>query len=143
MSCLEDHARAELQAAGLLRRSSAYEGMVGECTLELVRVFARQGHSGGSAAMTVELFRRLASFAPLEPLTNRRSEWTLVRDAAGRVPAVYQSRRLHSAFSDDGLRTWYDIDERLSWWRRLLGRVLRRPLWRRRRLPDAQPEQVP
>ena len=46
-----------------------------EGTLELLRVFREQGHSGMSAPYAVRTFGRLASWKPLTPLTGEESEW--------------------------------------------------------------------
>lgn len=128
MSSLTTHAEAELEASGLLSPDSDYEGMIGKAVLELVQTLARQGHSGFSARLTLDVFQRVAAFKPLGPLTNDPGEWMHVAD--GPRGPLFQSRRQSSAFSDDNLRTWYDIDERLPWWwwRRLFGRVRRRSL---------------
>lgn len=53
-----------------LDKDSDYEGVLGEAIMELVRSFSRQGHSGMSAAMTSEIFNRLAGWKPLSPLTD-------------------------------------------------------------------------
>lgn len=62
MSNLVKHAEKELKKAGLFDKDSDYDGMLGEGVLELITVFASQGHSGMSAEMTVQLFERLARF---------------------------------------------------------------------------------
>ena len=68
MSNLVKHAEFELKKAGLFDKDSDYDGQLGEATLELIKVFADQGHSGMSANMVRELFRKLSSFEPLTPL---------------------------------------------------------------------------
>lgn len=62
MSNLVDHAEKELQRVGLFDKDSDYAGELGRGVLELITVFAGQGHSGMSAEMTVELFSKLARF---------------------------------------------------------------------------------
>lgn len=62
MSNLINHANEQLKKAGLYDKDSDYDGMLGEATLELITVFANQGHSGMSAEMTIQLFERLARF---------------------------------------------------------------------------------
>lgn len=65
MSNLVNHATAELKKAGLFDKDSDYDGMLGEGVLELITVFANQGHSGYSAQITRELFNKLSNFEEL------------------------------------------------------------------------------
>lgn len=99
---LVPHARRELERAGLFREDSDYSGMLGDAVLDLVRVFAAQGHSGFSAHMAIDLFRRVASYDVLTPLTSDPSEWNEVGTD------VWQNRRKSSCFSSDGGKTWKD-----------------------------------
>lgn len=62
LSNLIDHATKELTKAGLFDKDSDYDGMLGDAALELITVFAGQGHSGMSAEMTTQLFERLSRF---------------------------------------------------------------------------------
>lgn len=48
-SGLCQHAKRELQLAGLFDQDSDYEGMLGTAVYEIIKVFAQQGHSGASA----------------------------------------------------------------------------------------------
>lgn len=119
---LVEHAERELRDAGLFDADSSYGGMLGESVMELMKVFAAQGHSGGSAHMTIDLFRRVASYQVLSPLKNpmEAKEYIDHSDSHGGNP-VYQSTRKSSVFSEDGGRTWYDIDKRIPWWKRWFG----------------------
>ena len=74
------HAMVELEAAGLTRPDSDYNGMLATATLDLIRLFASQGHSGMSAGMVTSLFGKLARYEPLCPLTGDDSEWRDVGD---------------------------------------------------------------
>jgi hypothetical protein len=109
---------AELKRAGLDQTDADYGGMLADDVLELVRVFERQGHSGGSAHQTLRLFGQVARFRPLVPLTSSPEEWMQVES---RPKPVWQSRRRPDAFSHDGGRSYYLLDERRPWWRRALG----------------------
>ena len=111
MSNLEQHAERELRAAGLFDPDSDYGGMLAESVMRLVRVFASEGHSGMSAAMSLDLFCRLAQWKTLTPITSDPAEWMSVSDgqAHGDLP-VWQNRRQSSCFSNDGGKTYYDID---------------------------------
>lgn len=78
--------------------------MLGHAVMELMSVFARQEHSGGSATMVSDLFNRLSRFKTLTPLTNDSAEWMEVGEN------MHQNARDSSCFSTDGGRTYYDID---------------------------------
>ena len=80
MSNLIHHAKTELKAAGFYKEESDYGGMIPEAILELIEVFSKQGHSGGSAGLVISLFQKLASFEPLVPLTGADDEWMEVTD---------------------------------------------------------------
>jgi len=112
---LTDYAREELDLAGLFDDDSDYNGMLGEAVMDLINLFASQGHSGFSAALTVDLFDRLASYKPLSELTDNKNEWTEVsaNDPRSHTPGtpLWQSKRSPSCFSNDGGKTYWDIDE--------------------------------
>lgn len=120
MSNLVTHAERELRAAGLFDPKSDYDGMLGQCVLDLVKKFAEQGHSGFSAHLTISLFKQVASFKTLGPLTQDTSEWM---EVAGDDPKTWQSLRQSSCFSLDGGKTYYDLDGPRPLWRRLLVRL--------------------
>lgn len=75
MSNLIKHAQRELEIAGMFDEDSDYSGMAGKDILELIEVFASQGHSGASASIVRQLFNKLADFQPLCPLTFKDEEW--------------------------------------------------------------------
>lgn len=112
MSNLVTHAERELRKAGLFDADSDYGGMLADAVIELIAAFSKQGHSGMSAAMTRDLFARLSSFKTLTPLTSAPDEWMQVSPdiMADGSPPVWQSLRQHSCFSNDGGKTYYDID---------------------------------
>ena len=121
MSNLVDHATYELNRAGLFDNDADYGGAHAKAATELIEVFAGQGHSGMSAAMTIDLFCNLAQFKPLTPITSDADEWTDVSEASG-YP-LWQNRRRSTSFSRDGGKTWFDVeDESLN-----NGDVARRP----------------
>ena len=119
MSNLIDHAIKELELAGYkirdvkeINTEDDYNDACGNSALELIKVFSNQDHSGFSGGITLALFKKLANFENLTPLTDNPEEW---RDcvAMGWQPEEshgrYQSLRNSSCFSDD-LKTYYDID---------------------------------
>lgn len=63
---LVEFAQKELQEAGLFDEDSDYSGMLGKSVLDLITLFASQGHSGYSAGLTIQLFQKLASFETLK-----------------------------------------------------------------------------
>lgn len=79
-----------------------YDGMIKDAVLDIVKLFAGQGHSGGSAAVTLGVCDRLLRFQPLTPLTGEDDEWTEVSDG------LWQSKRCSSVFKD-AEKAW-DID---------------------------------
>lgn len=109
---LEDHARHELERAGLFSKDSDYGGMLGKAVLALICTFRKQGHSGFSAMMTLDLFNRLGQFKVLTPITSDSEEWNDVSDMGGRdSPPLWQNKRCPSTFSNDAGKTWWDVDE--------------------------------
>lgn len=96
---LVEYAESELKLAGLFDADSDYDGMLGTATLEIVKVFADQGHSGTSAMMVTELASRLMRYEPLTPLTYGPEEWVEVADS------LWQNKRKFDVFSKDGGKT--------------------------------------
>jgi hypothetical protein len=114
MSNLIDFARKEMELAGLFDKDSDYEGMLGESVMKLIETFSDEGHSGFSAHMAINIFKKVAAFEPLTPLTGKDDEWTDISEWCGHT--VYQNKRCSHVFKDiDGKA--YDIN----------GRVFREP----------------
>jgi len=109
---LVDHSRRELKLAGLFDKDSDYDGMLGDAVMELMEVFAKQGHSGFSAALTRELFSKLADWKNLTELTDNTDEWNDVSEMGGGTEKpLWQSGRSPDCFSLDGGKTYYSIDD--------------------------------
>ena len=72
---LVKHAERELKIAGVFDNGADYAGALGVATLELIKVFADQEHSGMSASMVRNLFHKLANYDPITPLTFKDEEW--------------------------------------------------------------------
>ena len=106
MSNLEKHAMMEFKAAGWLDDDGNYIDEMQEAicrhVLALLDVFSSEGHSGSSAPYTVDLFKKLAMFEPVVPLTGEDWEWTDVSDK------LYQNKRCGRVFKDESGA--YDID---------------------------------
>lgn len=81
-----------------------------EGTLELLKLFADQGHSGSSAPYAVALFEKLAMQKPIAPLTGNDDEWGEAFDMEG----TQQNKRNSAVFRDaDGQA--YFIDGKVFW----------------------------
>lgn len=100
-SNIATHAWDELNREGLFTKDGDfYGGLTGRAVMDLVEVFVKQGHSGASGAVVIDLFRRLVMFQALSDLTDDPDEWMEV------VDGLWQSRRRAEAFSSDGGRTY-------------------------------------
>lgn len=107
MTRLEVHAELELRRAGLFDEDSDYAGAIGEQVMKLIR--ALDGcHSGGSMAITLAAFERVARFRTLMPITSSPDEWMDVGGLSGEP--LWQNRRNPACFSNDAGATYYDID---------------------------------
>lgn len=113
MSNLVKHAEHELKLAGLFDKDSDYDSMLGDAVLELVKVFAKQGHSGFSAHQTLKIFNEVANFKPLTPIGKSKDEWMHIQGLLTEDgnEELWQNTRRSSTFSRDGGKTWYDIDD--------------------------------
>lgn len=107
-SNLVRHAEYEMRLAGLYDEDADYGGLITEAVMALVREFASQGHSGGSAAITLAVLEKVLRFQPLTPLTSDPGEWDDVSEMVGH--SLWQNRRDPSAFSEDGGQTWYHVE---------------------------------
>jgi hypothetical protein len=107
------HARNEMQKAGLFDKDADYGGAIGKAVMELVEAFAKQGHSGFSAGYTLDVFEKVARFKTLTAVTSDPEEWTNVSEYYGpESPAVWQSKRDPSLFSNDGGKTYYSVENK-------------------------------
>lgn len=113
MSNLIRHAEEEMRRVGLYDKDSDYDGKIPEAVMKLIRPFAEEGHSGGSAGLTLEIFNCLARYKTLSPITNDPAEWT---DVSGHGSPdgkpLWQNRRDSSFFSNDGGKTGYSVDDK-------------------------------
>tara|TARA_Y100000034_G_C6880489_1_gene403406 strand:+ start:356 stop:943 length:588 start_codon:yes stop_codon:yes gene_type:complete len=96
MSNLMKHAKRELELAGMFDEDSDYSGMLGNAIMELIKVFAKQGHSGFSASRTIQIFSKLADYKPLIGITGKDGEWS-ENTFDGKT---YQNKRLSSLFKE-------------------------------------------
>ena len=79
MNNLTEHAKRELELAGMFDEDSGYDRMVGESVIELIEVFAKQWHHSGlncDATMDViHLFNRVSNEQVLTPVDDGDGEW--------------------------------------------------------------------
>lgn len=105
---LKEHAKYELEKVGLFDKDSDYGGMIGKAVMELIEKFSEQGHSEFSAMQVLAIFNKLASFKPLSKITSDPDEWNDVSGMSGKP--MWQNKRCSSSFSEDGGKTWYDLN---------------------------------
>ena len=112
MSNLTEYAKDELTRAGLFDKDSDYDGALGVAALEIIEVFAKQGHSGFSAGMVTSIVEKLMRFEPLTPLTYEPDEWLDISEQSG--TPMWHNKRKFTTFSIDGGKTHYDLDDKKS-----------------------------
>lgn len=108
---LIEHAKTELEIAGLFEKEGDfYEGMTGKAVMELIETFSKQGHSGMSAPIVADIFRRLANYEPLGPITGKDEEWNDVGHYSGSGRELYQNKRCSGLFKEGKDGQAYYID---------------------------------
>lgn len=79
MSNYKSHAMREFRAAGWVDENGKFNDEMQEAicdhVLKLLDVFHDEGHSGSSAPYAINLFKNLAMFEPVVPLTGEDWEW--------------------------------------------------------------------
>lgn len=88
-----DHAKYELRKNLALGEDEPDRWMA-ENVIELLEVFAKQGHSGSSAPFAISLFKSLANYEPISPLTGEDDEWFEY------APGHFQNIRCGHVFKD-------------------------------------------
>ena len=115
MSNYKKHAMVEFKAAGWTDENGKYKDEMQESicnhVLKLLDMFAEDGHSGTTAPYTIDLFKQLALFKPLAPLTGEDDEWHDVSGYSGKT--LYQNKRASHVFKDENGA--YDIDGKVFW----------------------------
>lgn len=101
MGNLVEHAKRELELAGAFNgKGDIYNGMLGKAVMELIELFESQHHSGMSASIAINMFKQVASYEPLTPLTGEDDEWS--------DTYPQQNKRCSHVFRDKG-KGAYDI----------------------------------
>lgn len=103
---LVEFSKKELETAGLFDKDKDfYGGMTGKAVLELIEVFAKQGHSGMSASVVRTLFNKLADYKPITSITDLQSDWIEVGDNMfqhKQVSAVFKTGESGKPYYLDG-----------------------------------------
>jgi hypothetical protein len=107
MSKLVEHAEYELKKAGLFDNDADYMGVLAKDVMQIIELFAKQGHSGASAAYVAGILELLLRFKPLSPITNDPDEWGLISQDG--EPKMWQNKRDGEQFSMDGGKTWNKV----------------------------------
>jgi len=106
---LLSHAKTEL--ALVPSEDEVYGGMIDSAVLGLIKALAGQGHSGGSAAITLSLFDKLSRFENLAPITDNPDEWNDVTEYGDPSKPMWQCKRNPALFSIDTGKTYYNVDK--------------------------------
>jgi hypothetical protein len=114
-STLVAHAIHELDLIGMTADNPDEMNRMGRrCLLDLVRLFADQGHSGFTAAYTLATLNKLLDFKPLTPITNDPDEWLYHGDVGKNGEGLWQNKRDGECFSADGGKTFRRNSENQS-----------------------------
>lgn len=99
MSNTTRYAMSEFEAAGWVTVADGAEKWTDDMqehmckgVLKLLEMFSEEGHSGSSAPYAVEMFKKLAMFEPIAPITGADSEWHEVSDG------IFQNMRCSHVF---------------------------------------------
>lgn len=91
-----DHAFQEFKAAGWLDENGEFkdemQAQICNSVIDLLHVFAKEGHSGSTAPYAIDMFSKLAGFKLIAPLTGEDDEWSEVSEG------VFQNRRCSHVF---------------------------------------------
>ena len=108
----------ELRLAGFklepveeIKTDDDYSQAIGYSVYQVCKCFCKQDFSGFSAEIAISILTRLLNGGTLTELTNNPAEWCDISEMSNCAKGTYyQSCRNSSCFSDDGLKTYYDID---------------------------------
>ena len=119
MGNLHKHAWREFRAAGWVDQDNKFndelQEMICNHILKLLDVFADEGHSGTTAPYAINLFKQLAMYEPIVPVTGEDWEWMEVSDGDG--GKMYQNTRCSHVFKSESRFDGqpYDLDGRVFW----------------------------
>jgi hypothetical protein len=112
MSNLVDYAESELQRIGMgADTSDEMNKLMHDNIIQVVKIFAEQGHSGFSAGYALGILKNVLNFEPVTPLTGEDDEWELINEQMGGREGLYQNKRCSHVFKEDGQA--YDSEGRI------------------------------
>lgn len=130
--------RADLRSRnGSISSDEDYDREIRKSVMRIVAEFAKDHHSGNSAAQVIHMADRLLRYKPLSPLTNNPEEWFKIDAAMVNGEQLWQNVRSPGAFSHDEGKTFYLVDQysplanrlrKLEQWG-LLPNFIRRWVW--------------
>lgn len=94
MNNYQKHAEREFKAAGWDLKKDSMQKAICDHVMKLLEVFDGEGHSGSSAPYAVNLFKKLALFEPICPLTGKDEEWNEIGKGH------FQNNRCSHVFKD-------------------------------------------
>lgn len=117
---------AENELNAIIEKNGDEDGIqraISEDILDIVSVFANQGHSGFSASYAIGVLKRVLNYKPLSPLTGEDDEW-FEREDWGDGKHRQQNKRCFSVFRENYDNTTakdteakvFSDDGGLSWW---------------------------
>lgn len=113
---------AERELSRLVKDNDKMQLKINENVLEIIELFAKQGHSGMSAFYLIGVLNKLMRFKPLTPLTGEDEEWCKGYETPDgfsqqniRYSKVFRRNRDNSTasvldaklFSGDGGKSWF------------------------------------
>jgi len=105
MNNYRKHAMKEFEVAGWLDEDGKFKDdmqeMICNHVLKLLDVFNGEGHSGTSAPYAVNLFKRLALFKTIAPLTGEDDEWCEMSEG------IFQNKRESAVFKEENSQAYY------------------------------------
>ena len=102
MNNYQTHAQKEFEVLGWTGKDKMQKEVC-EHLMELLGTFGGHGHSRSSAPYVVNLFKKLALFEPISPLTGKDSEWNEVEEG------MWQNKRCSHVFKEKDGKA-YDIN---------------------------------
>lgn len=103
-SNLVKHAKNELKLLG--GEDDEMQQLMDKDILQIVEIFANQGHSGFSASYAISILRRLLAFMPITPLTGEDDEW----EEPDVDRYTQQNKSYSSVFRNSKTNESYDIN---------------------------------
>jgi len=106
---LIEHAKREFEVQGWPGDDvDSMQKIVCDNIMELIEVFSKQGHSGTTAPYVINLFKRLAGYEPISPLTGEDNEWRDVGHDRDSGDSLFQNKRATGIFKDKSGAYWSD-----------------------------------